>query len=120
MYTLSVTVNDDAPIIAGGADLHTLNAMVTCAIDRSAHWITLTLGGATLPVPGGDASHLRWFDEQVLQVGDTVTFALHDDVLPDPPSLRLQSATREDSERFIFENCKRAYFALRAQYDTLP
>lgn len=122
MYTLSVSINGADPVVAGGATLHSVNAMLACSIDPAAggaaQWISLSLGGSTLPVPGLALEHLRWFDEQVLHVGDTVTIALRDDILPDPPTVHLPLASREESERFMFENCKRAYFALRQQYET--
>lgn len=121
MYTLSVSINQEAPVIAGGDILHTLNAMLACRIaleaPASTQRITLTVGGSTLPTPGIEAQHVRWLNERVLREGDTVTIALRDDVLPDAPTLHLPPASREESERFIFENCKRAYFALRAQYE---
>ena len=122
MYTLSVKINQEVPVIAGGDRLLTLNTMLTCRIPSdgpaTAPRITLTIGGATLPTPGVDSRHMRWLDERVLRVGDMVTIALRDDVLPDPPLLHMPPASREEAERFIFENCKRAYFALRAQYET--
>lgn len=122
MYTLAVSINAETPIVAGGETLHTLNTLLTCSIDPAAaasvQRITLTVGGSTLPVPGVDAQHVRWLDERVLHEGDTVTIALRDDVLPDAPALHLPVASREESEHFIFDNCKRAYFAMRAQYET--
>ena len=117
MYTLSVAINNSAPVIAGSDTLYSLNAMLACSLDTGAQWITLSLGGSTLPVPGVAPQHLRWLDEHALHVGDTVTITLHDDILPAPPALTLPLATHEESERFMYENCKRAYFALRHQYE---
>lgn len=122
MYTLSVTINQEAPVIAGGEALNTLNAMLSCrltpAAPASMQLMTLTIGGTTLPIPGVDAQKLRWLEERVLREGDMVTIALRDDVAPHEPPLHVRPASREESDRFIFENCKRAYFALRAQYET--
>lgn len=123
MYTLSVSINGDDPVVAGGNTLHSVNAILACSIDPdtggAAQWITLSLGGSTLPEPGVAPEHLRWLDEQVLHVGDTVTMSLRDDIRPDPPTVRLPLASCEESERFMFENCKRAYLALRHQYETM-
>ena len=124
MYTLSVTINDGATVVAGGAGMQTVNALVTCRFapdaDPAVQQITLTVGGSTPPTPGLDAQHVRWFEERILQPGDTVRIALRDDAVPSVPGVQLPVASPEDHERRIFENCKRAYFALRAQYETPP
>jgi len=121
MYTFLVTINEEASVIAGSDALQTLNAVLSCRLDPGAaaraRLITLTVGGSTLPAPGVDGQRVRWLDERVLREGDVVTIALRDDVPPDAHSVHLPPATHEEGERFIFENCKRAYFALRAQYE---
>ena len=108
-------------MIAGGDTLHALNAMLTCRLAREqpadAQLITLTLGGSTLPTTGLDAQRMCWLDEHVLHEGDMLTITLRDDVLPYVPPLHMPPASREESERFMFENCKRAYFALRDEYE---
>jgi hypothetical protein len=124
MYTLSVKINEGASVVAGGDTLLTLNAMLTCRLGHGqptgTPFITLTIAGSTLPAEGVEVQKLGWIDERVLHEGDTVTISLHDDLLPDIPELRPPPASREESERFIFENCKRAYFTLRAKYETQP
>lgn len=125
MYALKVTINDEAPFVAGAEDLGVLNAIVSCVgvlgsqtrRARDEVDLSLTVGGLTSRAPELADEHVRWLPNRGLSVGDVVRIELVETTVADAPISGHEAEKRKHDEREYFEHCKRAYLKMREKYE---
>ena len=107
MLCFRVTINDDAPLVAGEADVAVLTAILTWVSKR--HELEFTLGGLA-----GDSPHtnvdLSWLRRE-FKAGDRVLIEVIDFDSPTPAPQRRPSDPElvERSRREYFERLKKEY-----------
>ena len=107
MICYEVRLNGGEIIVAGGADVSVLTAILTSVPAHSE--LDLSVGG----LGGGSAGqeHLRWI-EQSLRVGDVVEIRVVDVQAADAPAHRIK-----DDPDLVEQSRRRYYEELRNQYE---
>ena len=102
-----VTVNDEAPIIAGGDDVSVLTSCLTLVPARGE--LELQAGGLVAGGPDGQ-EHVEWI-QRALRPGDRVSIRVVDGGEPSAPVSRRRDDPRlaEERERAYYERLKQRY-----------
>ena len=100
-----VSVNDDAPVLAGLAEAKVLTAVLTFVLERAE--LDLHVGGMV-----DRSDHVDWLDRELKQ-GDVVTIRIVDSDQPSPPMARRRTDPSVDAEqeREHYERLRRKYEA---------
>jgi hypothetical protein len=127
MRALKVQINDQAPVIAGAADLGVLNAIVSCvgqlgpdAVSprgNEADELKLDVGGLTSRTAGTVNENLNWLPGVPLKVGDKITVEILETAQVHPVDHAEEAKRRKSDAREYYEHCKETYFKLRSHYE---
>lgn len=102
-----ITVNDEAPVTAGGDDISVLTSCLTFVPARGE--LDLQVGGLVTSDPDG-REHVEWI-QRALRAGDRVSIRVVDGGEPSEPLSRRRDDPRlaEEQERAYYERLKTRY-----------
>jgi hypothetical protein len=125
MIALRVKLNGTLLCVAGADDFSVLNTIVNAVGNLGSRTkkhrdeppdVYLSVGGLTSRLEGPD-EHLRWAEQQPLQMGDKVEVEIIETSNVDEPTARKKAEREDEREKLRYENAKETYLNLRSKFE---